>query len=789
MVRAIDRKLLRDLSLLKGQVATIALVVAAGITAYVSTFSIYRSLSTSQQAYYERARFADVFARLERAPNAVMEQVATLPGVAQAEAREVETVLLDMPTLAEPVVGQIVSIPGRGLPLLNQLHLRAGRMVEPGRSNEVVVNEAFFEAHGLELGDRILALVNGRRVALRVVGVALSPEFVYAVPPGGFWDDNLRFGIFWMDRDVLAAAFRMEGAFNDVIIRLAPGANPEAVVDALDRVLKPYGGLGAYPRDKQISDRYVTSEIQQLKGNATVVPVIFLGVAAFLVNVVLSRLIGTQREQIAALKALGYSDVTVGAHYLKLVMVVVGLGAVGGVAMGVWAGRALMGLYTEVFRFPLLTFRLDLGTVVGSILFSAGSAVVGALAAVRQVVRLPPAEAMRPLAPPTYRPSLLERSGFHRLFSQGGRMVLRDLERRPVRLLLSSLGIGLAVAILIVGSFSIDAVRYLMDVQYGQVQREALSLTFSRSVPDRVRRELEHIPGVLHTEPLRMVPVRLVAGPRNYETAIQGLPAGGEHRQVLDAERRPVALAGEGLMLGRELARRLGVGVGDALRVEVQEGGRPVREARVVYLVDDLIGLSAYMEIGALDRLMGDDRTITGATLSVDRARMDEIYARIKELPLVAGVGRTDLFKQQFEKQVAEVMVVFTFVLAVFAAAIAVGVVYNNARIALAVRARDLASLRVLGFTRREISLILLSEIAVSLLLALPMGLVLGKVFAIGVASVAVDSELFRLPPIIEPSTYAFAVLVVLAAGVVSALLVRRRLDHLDLIGVLKTRE
>ncbi|WP_224371842.1 ABC transporter permease [Hyalangium versicolor] len=789
MVRSIDRKLLRDLSQLKGQVATIALVVAAGITAYVSTFSVYRSLSDSAQAYYERERFADVFAQLERAPDALLERLNLLPGVAQVEGRVVKNVLLDMPDLPEPVTGQLVSIPSRGPPLLNQLYLREGRMVEPGRTDEVIVNEAFATAHHLEPGDRIVAVVNGRRVALRMVGVALSPEYVYAVPPGGIWGDDLRFGILWMDRDALAAAFHMEGAFNDALVRLSPGASPEGVVDALDRQLKPYGGLGALPRKKQISSRYVASEIQQLYAQATIVPLIFLGVAAFLVNVVLSRLIGTQREQIAALKALGYSDLTVGLHYLKLVAVVVTIGAVLGTGVGMLAGHGLLNLYRESFRFPVLTFELDLGMLVGSILISFASAVVGALAAVRQVARLPPAEAMLPAAPPTYRLTLLERSGFHRLFTQAGRMVLRDLERRPWRLLLSSMGIGLAVAILIVGSFSIDSVRYLMGVQYGLIQREALSVSFSKSVPDRARRELEQIPGVLHAEPLRMVPVRLVAGPRSYETVIQGIPSDGEHRQVLDAKRRPVPLEAGGLMLGRELARRLGVGLGDRVRIEVQDGSRPIREARVAFLVDDLIGISAYMEIKSLDRLIGDDPSITGATLAVDPARMDDIYARIKKLPLVVGVGRTELVKRLFEQQVANVMVVFTVMLAGFAAAIAVGIVYNNARVALSVRARDLASLRVLGFTRREISVILLSEIVTSLLLALPLGLVLGRGLTLVVAGTAVDTELFRLPAIIDPRTYAFAVLVVLVAGVVSALLVRRRLDHLDLIGVLKTRE
>ncbi|MBZ4420637.1 ABC transporter permease [Myxococcus sp. RHSTA-1-4] len=789
-MRALERKLLRDLSRLKGQGFTIALVVAAGIAAYVSTLSVYRSLSESQRAYYERSRFADVFVRLERAPDALLERLEVLPGVAEVEARQVEDVTLDMPGLPEPVVGRILSVPGSGAPpRLNQLHLRRGRWVEPGRANEVLVNEGFAKAHRLEPGDTVMALVNGRRVALRVVGVVLSPEYIFALAPGSLFDDDRRFGIFWMDRDTLASAFRMEGAFNDLVVRLAPGARAEDVVAALDRELVPYGGFGAYPRARQTSDRFVSNEIVQLRANATIVPLIFLGVAAFLVNVVLSRVVGTQREQIAALKALGYSNGALAAHYLELVGVVVGLGSLLGVALGAWMGRALLGVYMDVFRFPLLAYRLDAGMVAGAVLVSAVSASVGALAAVRQTVRLPPAEAMRPAAPPSYRPTPLERVGFHALFSQGGRMVLRDLERRPWRLLLTSLGIALAVAILIVGRFSGDALRYLMDVQYGQVQREDLAVAFTKSVPDRARRELEMIPGVRHTEPMRVVPVRLVAGPRRYETAIQGLPPEGGLRRVMDTEGRPVPLRGEGLLLGTELARRLGVGLGDAVRVEVLDAGRTVRDARVTGLVEEWLGTSAYMDLTELARLVGDDRVITGATLVVDRAQQDGVYARLKALPWVASVTRADLAKELFREQSERFLTVLTFILGAFASAIAVGIVYNNARVALAVRSRDLATLRVLGFTRREISLVLLGEMAVGLLLALPLGMVLGKLFAEWVARAAVDSELYRIPAIVAPPTYATAVLVVLVAGILSALLVRRRLDHLDLIGVLKTRE
>jgi putative ABC transport system permease protein len=789
VVKAIDRKLLRDLRLLRGQVLTIALVVASGIASYVATLSTYRSLSESQRAYYERTRFADLFVHLERAPDRVLAELERLPGVSEVEARLVEDVALDMPGLAEPVRGRIVSLSAQGGSRLNQLHLRAGRGVEPGRSNEALVSEGFAKAHRLQPGDSVTAVLNGRRTSLRVVGIALSPEYIYAVAPGALWDDDRRYGLFWMDREVMEPAFRMEGAFNDVVFRLTPGTRPEEVVDAVDRVLEPYGGLGAHGRDKQISHRYVEQEIRQLEGMATMTPVIFLGVAAFLVNVVLSRLVGTQREQIAALKAMGYSNLEVGRHYLLLVLVVVGLGAVVGVGLGAWLGRAFTGLYVTVFRFPLLAIRLDAGVVVGAVLVSATTAVGGALVSVRQAARLPPAEAMRPQAPPTYRPGPLERLGAHRILSQTGRMVLRDLERRPLRLFSSALGIGLAVAILIVGRFGGDAITYLMDVQYGLIQREDLTVSFTRPVPDRARRELELVPGILHAEPLRQVPVRLEAGPRTYETALQGLPAEGQHRRVLDARLRPVPLRGSGLVLSSEVARRLGVREGEVVRVHVLEGERQVREVPVTGMVDELIGVSAYMEREALDRLLGDDRVITSATLSVDPARVEEIYARLKQMPHVASVQRTDLARIYFEERSAQYLLIFTAILAAFAAVISVGIVYNNARVALAVRARDLASLRVLGFTRREISWVLIGEMAVSLLLALPLGMVLGKLFALAVVQGGTDSELFRFPAIVAPSTYAFAALVVLGSGLLSALLVRRRLDHLDLISVLKTRE
>lgn len=789
-MRAIDRKLWRDLRRLKGQVVTIALVVAAGIAAYVATLSTYQSMAATQRAYYERSRFADVFVHLERAPDRVLAELQVLPGVAEAEARLLEYVLLDMPDMAEPVQGLIVSMPAGEGPRLNRLHLVRGRGVEPGRADEVLVSDGFARAHALEPGDTVAAVFEGRRVELRVVGVAMSPEFTYPVAAGAFSDDEARFGIFWMDREQMAPAFQMEGAFNDVVFRLSPGTRAETVVDAVDRVLEPYGGLGAYGRDKQMAHRIVESELDGLRSIATWAPLLFMLVAAFLVNVVLSRLVGIQREQIAMLKAVGYSNLTVGWHYLKLVLGVVGLGAGVGVALGAWLGRAYTGVYQEVFHFPLFLYRVELRTVARAVGVNAAAAALGALFSVYLAVRLPPAEAMRPEAPPGYHLSPLERMGVLRLFSQSGRMVLRDLARRPLRLLLSVVGIALAVAIPSVIRLFEDSIRYVLDVQYELIQREDLMVVFREPVPDRARRELEVLPGVRLSEPLRLVPVRLEAGPLSREVTLTGLPPDGEHRRVLDTRLRPVPLKeGGGLILSSALARRLGVREGDVVRVHVREGARRVFEVPVDRLVEEWLGLSAYMELDTLARRLGEERAISAATLTVDPTRLDALHARLKEMPGVLGIVEADLMRRNFEERNVRIFLVFTVVLSVFSAIIAVGIVYNNARVTLAVRARDLATLRVLGFTRREISWVLLGELAVSLVLALPLGLALGRLLSRLLLSETTDNEMFRMPLILTPASSAFSVLVVLCAGLLSALLVRRRLDHLDLISVLKTRE
>ncbi|MBL1178392.1 ABC transporter permease [Pantanalinema sp. GBBB05] len=785
---ALDRKLFRDLLHLWGQGLAIALVVACGIAIFVAMQTNYQSLQLSQINYYDQYRFAQVFGQLKRAPESVVTQIQAIPGVAQVQTRVVVDVILDVPGRQEPVTGRLISIPEQQTPMLNELYIRQGRYIEPGASDEVLVSEVFANANHLQLGDRLGAVINGRWQSLHIVGIALSPEYVYEIRGSDIFPDNQRFGVLWMGRKALGTAFNLDGAFNDISLSLLPQTDTAEVIFRLDKLLEPYGALGAYDREDQISNRFLSDEIIQLRTHGTVIPAIFLGIGAFLLNIVLTRLIGTQRDQIAVLKAFGYSNWAIGEHFLKFVLAIVALGAVLGTLTGLWLGAALTKVYANFYHFPVLRYEVSPAMVTGAILISGGAAILGAFGAVRRAISLPPAEAMRPEPPAHFRQTLIERWGLQRWLSPVGRIILRNLERKPIQSMFSMLGISLAVALLVMGGFSQDAMQYLMDSQFHTVQRDDVTIVFNEPRPARTRDEVTHLPGVLYAEPFRVVAARLRFEHRSHKIGIMGIKPDTELRQLVDRHLKPVNLPLDGLLLSSKLADILGVQPGDRLTVEVLEGSRPTRTIPVAGLVDELIGVSAYMDLDALNRLMREGATISGAFLAVDEHQLDELYALLKRTPAVASVSLRKAMLQQFQQTIAQSQGVITTIQVVFACIIAFGVVYNAARIALSERGRELATLRIIGFSKAQVAVILLGEQAVLLIAAIPLGLVLGYGIS-ALMSLLYNTELYRFPLVITRASYAFAVVVILIAGLLSGWLVRRQCDRLDLVAVLKTRE
>lgn len=785
---ALDRKLLRDLWRIKGQAGAIVAVVAVGILLLVMMTGLLESLTETRAAYYERYRLADVFAPAARVPEHLDIRISALPGVAAVEGRITGQALLNLDTRDLPVQARAISLPDGGRPVLNDIYLSEGRIPQPARADEILLLRSFAKAHGLAVGDTLRATFNGSRRSFRIVGLAQSPEFLYTAAPGELVPDDSRFGVLWMGRAALAAAYDMEGAVNEFLVMLGRGASAEDVLAALDRLLAPYGGTGAYTLENQFSNRFISEEIEGLGTSASVVPPIFLLVAAFLLWIVIGRIVQAEREEIGLMKAFGYTSLEVTTHYFKMVLVIAVLGAVIGSLLGIAAGRAMTSVYLQFYKFPFLVFRLDPASFATGAVASIVAASLGAVMVLRGIFALSPATAMRPPAPPDYSRVGEVGRGLNRWLDQPTRMVIRRVTRQPLRMAGAAVGVACGMALSAAMTTIHAGFDRTIDLTFSAVDRSDLAVTFTHAISEKTMFELLEIDGIRRVEPVRYVAAVLSNGTREYRGALTGLPADSDLYRALDARSVPIDLPANGVVLSVGLAEILGMQSGGTMTVDVREGRQPLLTVPVSRISDTLIGSPAYMRLDALNRLLREPGRVSGAYVTVDAAKATEIYRHLRDLPTVAGVSDKNEAREAIIKVMNTGAGATRFVMAGIAFVITFGIVYNVARIALAERIRDLASLRIMGFTRGETAYVLLGELAIVILVALPLGSALAYYLAQAIAW-GFSTEFYRIPAFYAPRAHGMAALVVLFAGLVSGGLVKRDLDRADLIGVLKTRE
>jgi len=788
MIPHLDRKLLRDLTRLRGQAAAVSLVMACGLAMLIMARSLIHSLESTRAEYYQTNHFAEIFAGLKRAPNSLADRVRAIPGVATVQTDLSVPVTLDLPGITEPASGAVRSLPDFGEPELNRLFLRRGRWLNPGSRGEVLVGEAFAAANALSPGATLTMLLNGRRQTFRIAGIVLSPEYIFESRPGAALPDSRTYGIFWLPYKEVATAWDLYGAFNRLSLTLAPGAGENPVIVELDRLLRPYGGLGAFGRKDHPSHIRVTDEIRVLTILSIGFPAVFLSVAAFMTNAVLTRLLALQREQIAILKAFGFTNRQIVVHYLKFAFVLVVAGLTCGLLGGLALGHNLVVMYQLFFRFPDLHFHLDGQAVSIALTVGLGAVTLGVLGAVRRAARLPPAEAMRPEPPAHFRPAFIERLGLARLLSHSFRIAVRNLERRPAQAAFTIAGLALATALLILPNSFKAGIHEVLDFQWDVVQRQDLNLGLVEPSSARLAHELEQLPGVTSLEPSRFAAVRIHFQGRSRQIGLRSLLPGGQHSRAVDAAGREIPPPPDGLIVSAKLAAVLGAKVGDTLVLEGLEGRRPVAEVKLMALAEDFTGIAAYMDLHAINRFLGEGDVITGASIGLDLARRADFLAALREIPRVSTVAIKETMRQSFRETTAQSMGLIQSIYLTFAVIVAFGVIYNNARISLAERARELATLRVVGMTQREVGAVLVVELVILALLAVPLGLLLGT----GLTTViigSVNTETVRIPLVFTTYTYSFAVVVVIIASTLSALVVLRKLRQLDLIAALKAPE
>ena len=787
-MQAIDKKLLRDFRRLWVQALAIALVLACGVAILLASIGMFTALKDTRKAYYERNRFAHVFAQMTRAPESLITEVSRIDGVMSVETRITGGALLDISGRTKPATGHILSYPETGAPVLNVPLLISGRYPDPLNPDEVVVNAPFAEANGFRPGDTFSATLEGQKRPLIIVGTALSPEFIYTIGPGALMPDNETFGIIWMSDRAAAAAFDMTGAFNDLSVTVAEGVATEAVIDAIDDLLEPYGGFGAYDRETQQSNAFLDAELNQLSGMAAILPPIFFAISGFLVSMVMSRIIALERSEIGLLKAVGYSNTEVSLHYLMLA----GLIAVAGVLLGWGAGtllaRSLAWQYAQFFDFPYVIFRVSYWVYALAGLAGLLTTSLGASQSALRAARLAPAIAMQPPAPPRFKRSLADQAMARLRLSQPTIMILRSLLRWPLRSALTTLGVSLAVAAVIASTFIGDALDEIVDFAFFQTNRQDAILVFADDVPEIGLEDARNLPGVLMAESQQFNVAILRKGHLSKRVSIEARRPGSDLSRALDAAGRPVMVPPGGIVLSKRLAAHLQVRPGDIIEAEYLSGRRETYPLVVSALVEQHFGLGAYVDFEFQNRLFRQAPRLTTINILVDDSQTGALHKAVKETSMVTGLIEMNENRRSFQDTIEQNVMVMNAIYITIALLITVGVTYNAARIQLSERARELASLRILGFRRGEISYILVGELMLIALIAQPLGWLIGSWIADAMVG-AFTSDLYAIPLVLKPATFALASLIVLSTAFVSVMIVRRRLDHMDLVSVMKTRE
>ena len=791
--RVLVRKLLRDMVARKGALLALVVIVTIGVGIYVAMAAVYRDLFDARRRYYTQYQLADFSVDLKRAPAWAVDVVAGLPNVRAARGRVHLGVRIDLEGVAEPITGVAISMPDQPTPVLNGILLRTGTWFADGQDRQVILDDAFAQANRLVPGSRIRVMLLDKEHDLLVVGTAMSPEFVYVLPPGGgLAPDPARHGILYMPERFLQESCDLDGAFNQ-IIGLAHDSSRVALDNTLRLIeerLDPYGVANSTPIQEQPSARFLADELTGLKVSARTLPALFLLVAALVLNVLMGRLVLQQRTVIGTLKALGYSSGSITRHYLGFGLTIGAIGGLTGMAFALWLQEAFLGMYRQFYRMPGIEAHLYPDIFATGFLISVAFSMAGTLKGVHHAAGLTPAEAMRPPPPEKGGRVLPERIPcLWRPLPFRWKMVLRAVFRNPFRSSVSMFAGVISTALVVATMGSLDALDYLMHYEFARVSHQDISVSLRDPRGVDALSEFGAMPSVATAEPQLALVCDLSNGPRRKRVGITGLARGNRLCTPLDAAGNPIVAPDEGLVLSRKLAEIIGVQPGDTVRLRPLIGRREVVEAVVVGTVDSFLGLSGYADIGYLSRLLGESwaANVVLAT-SFRGASLPPLFEALKECPSVVGVGERARSFTQLDETMGEVMGQSIAVTVLFAGLVAFGSVLNAALVSLNERQREVGTLRVLGYTPWQVGTIFSGE---SLLLN-GAGILLGLAAGVGLAhllSMAYDTELYRFPVVIKPATLAISAALMAAFVLVAQVIVHRLIHKLPWLDVMKIKE
>lgn len=789
----LDRKLRRELLGSVGMILAITSIMAIGIAAYVALNSAYRNLTIAQRQYYNDCRMADFTLELKKVPVADLEPLKSIPGVVDIRPRIQFFATVDIERVVEPLNGLVLSLPNERRHTINDIILKRGGYFTDRRDNEVIVNDAFARRHGLHPGMYIHLLLNNQRQELYIVGTAISSEFCYLLGPGAMVPDPKRFGVFYLKQTYAEETFDFRGAANQVVGTLSPEvrAKPHEVIRRAESLLDSYGVFNSYPLRDQPSNRFIDNEIQGLRAFGVINPTIFLAVASLVLNVLMSRLAEQQRVIVGTLKALGYSNLQIFVHFLKFGLCIGVIGGTIGCGLGYWISTGMTALYLLFYQFPNLVSGVYPDVLAQAVVISLVCGLIGSYHGARVVMRLEPAEAMRPKPPAQGGAVFLERATwFWSRLSFATRMTLRNIIRNRLRTGAGMFAAAMGACVAVDALMLAEAIVTMVDFQFELVQRSDIDLVFKDDRGRDTLTELRHLPGVDYAEPQFDVACTMVNGPYSRKSGITGLIDTPRLTRPRNKEMVPLRIPSAGVMMNSKLAELLHVNEGDTLKIIPTKGQRQPFDIRVEAISDSYLGLVAYAEIEYLSHLVGEEYALNAAQLAVspDPELRSALYRELKQMPTLQSVSsRADTIYNVRETLVKNQRV-FIYLLVGFAGVIFFGSVLNSSLISLAERQREVATLRVLGYNEWQIGGLFARESLLTNFLGTLVGLPLGYGLNVAVTA-AYDTEMFRIP-IVNPTGVCIAVVIVgTLFGVAAHLLVQRSIFTMDWLEALKTKE
>ncbi len=789
----LDRKLRRDLWHNKAMLLAVVLIVAVGVGCLSGFLATSKNLQSARSSYYQETFLADFWIDLKKAPTTVLPDLLDIPGVASLRARLVTSVMLDLDGVDRPISGQLLSMPPSQQDVINNVILMSGSYFTPGRRNEVLVNHDFATARNIAPGDTLRMVIHGQRKELHVVGTAISSEFVYLMPPGSIVPEPADYGVFYVKQQLAEDAMGFEGACNSLVGFLTPQArqNPQAVLDQLGTALKPYGVFATTPLAQQASNLALSSELSGLSTMATMMPLIFLSVAALVLNVLMTRLAEQQRSIVGTLKALGYGNAVIRAHFLKVGCIVGLCGGLAGCVLGYFMAAGLTVTYKSFFTFPRLDNLFYPGLMLLSVTIALVFGLLGTLRGVAHVTRLNPAEAMHE-QPPTQGGSVfLERlPWFWRNLGFRWQLSLRNLFRNRVRTLVGVFAAAMGTALLVCTFGMVDSLQYMANFQFDKILLSDFQLTFRQELDQGAVYEMAATPGVVKVEPLLEVACDFLNGHRSKKGRIMGLVRGAQMTVPRDAKGNAVAVPSAGLLMSRRMAAILDVRPGDSLTITPTKGLQQPRTVRVAQIIDSMFGLSVYADYHYLNTLIHESAAVSALQLRTQMTpkQLRGFLKQCKQYPQLAGIGNRDLQRGLIQKSFVDKLGGMAYPLIFFGAIIFFGSILNASLIGILERKREIATYRVLGYTALEVGNLLLRENILINGAGILLGLPLGWWMLDGMAQ-QYQNDMYSMPCVIDPQSWIVSVVLAIVFVLLCQCIIQRSISRLNWNEALSMKE